>query len=132
MQKFFSDWQREYAVDPAVKDQVTFLRLVSQLEFEPVVLPPELNARCGNGIMLSGHAYIIHKRFSQRTLANPAALNVLLNQTTDNRVYIPSENRMVCVGKDFVSRVEAFEETPFLAELAKDFFSIKAEIVPWE
>lgn len=84
-------WLREYAIDPGIKDQFIFDKLAQKVNTH--VLAPEYCAQVGEPTQYSGLIRIAHRHY-QTSFLNAIMPTVFLNQTAENRVWIPSENRM--------------------------------------
>lgn len=127
----FRAWRDLYRDTAAVPDQVSFHRVLTESELRIALLPPEMNARCGEPLHLSGRVKVVHKHDSRDPLLHPAVLARLLNQVERNRVFIPAERRLSYLDEQFQTRHLTLELTPELEQLAREARSIDCRTTPW-
>ncbi len=134
LQELLTAWRSAYVHMASTPDQVSFhsVLLASRLRILP--LPPEMNARCEEPVHLSGRVRVVHKHYASQglgTLGNPAVVARFVNQTTDNRVLILAEGRMVALDSSFSLRSLVFEESEELRNVARQWQSVEHEVSAW-
>lgn len=86
------NWLKTYAESNSEKDQYAFDEQVKQINHK--ILPPEYSAQVGEIIQVSGKIIISHCHWVS-VLRNPMLPTILLNQSEQNRLWIPPELRMI-------------------------------------
>lgn len=86
------NWLIEYAESKELKDQYIFDKHAQTINTK--TLDPEYCAQVGELTQYSGKIKICHRHY-QTPLLNAIIPAVFLNQTHDNRIWIPIENRMI-------------------------------------
>lgn len=90
--ELFKNWLHDYTISKDTSDQLHFDHHARKTNHH--VLPPEYCAQVGELTQYSGKIHITHRHYENEYL-NAIMPAVFLNQTMNNRVWIPAENRMI-------------------------------------
>lgn len=123
-QELFKNWLHDYTNSNDTKDQYHFDKHIRKTNHHQ--LPPELCTQVGDFCQISGKVYITHRHWENEYL-NAIIPAVLINQTTDNRVWIPNEQRMISSkpwtlenGIEYTNYYITQEHRNYLKEFLKD------------
>lgn len=91
-QEALKNWLKDYTTSKTDKDQYAFDRQIRKHNY--YILSPEYSAQVGEPIQVSGKIIIAHCHYVNQ-YRNPILPTLVLNQSENNRIWVPPENRMI-------------------------------------
>ena len=86
-------WLKQYSTTETTKDQYAFNQCVKEID-DYQILSPEYSTQVGEITHVSGKIIIAHCHYTNQ-IRNPILPTLVLNQSEQNRLWIPPELRMI-------------------------------------